>query len=55
MQEIFTYILNLINSTFFNFTKVFFEKILSKIFKFVKTPSVLFLQMNYLLKKNKIK
>ena len=33
--------LNLVNSPFFNFTKVFFELILSKIFKSVKTPSVL--------------
>ena len=29
------------NSPFFNFIKVFFELILSKIFKSVKTPSVL--------------
>ena len=33
--------LNVINSPFFNFNKVFFELILSKIFISVKVPSIL--------------
>ena len=39
------------NSPFFNFTKVFFELILSKIFKSVKEPSILSFANKILIKK----
>ena len=43
--------LKVINSPFFNFTKVFFELILSKIFKSVKVPSVLSFENERFIKK----
>jgi hypothetical protein len=43
--------LKVINSPFLNFIKVFFELILSKIFKSVKVPSVLSLANERFIKK----
>jgi hypothetical protein len=46
--------LKLINSPFFNFTRVFFELILSKIFISVKEPSVASFANDRFIKKNKL-
>ena len=43
--------LKVISSPFFNFTKVFFELILSKIFKSVKDPPVLSFENERFIKK----